>query len=368
MVNHQPSKFRTSIENSGTFQSFFGAAVTAVILAGIVAVGIFAFGQGVVTTMLITMIAVIGLHVFSGNSGIMSFGHAGFVALGAYVSGVLTMSAEIKATVLPNLPWWLKDVELSLAVALLATTVVVGVVAMAIGYVFVRLGGYPAAIASLGVLVIVHSVLLGLPDLTRGAQTFYGIDRLSNLDMAFVIAVGAVVAARLFRGGRPGLQLRASREDELAARSFGANVRLRRLQAWTLAAVLAALSGALLAHFITAFSPKQFYFALTFSYIVMLVIGGPATVMGAIGGTVLVTVLNELLREAESGFQIGGITIGPIFGATQFILAGLMLVVMYFRRDGLFGLREPDEWLMVWLARRKTLREPTRPARSAEIT
>lgn len=368
MTSNDSSGFRRGIENSSTAQSVFGATLTAVLLAGITVAGVLAFGEGVMTTMLITVTAVIGLHVFSGNSGIMSFGHAGFVALGAYVSGILTMSVEMKATVLPNLPSWLSAVSLGLVPALFATMIVVGAVAVAIGYVFVRLGGYPAAIASLGVLVIVHSTLVGLPDFTRGAQTFYGIDRLSSLEVAFVVVVAAVFIARLFRGGRSGLQLRASREDELAARSFGANIRLRRLQAWTLAAVLAAVAGALLAHFITAFSPKQFYFALTFSYIVMLVIGGPATVMGAIGGTVIVTGLSELLREAESGFQIAGITIGPIFGATQFILAGLMLVVMYFRRDGLFGLREPDEWLMVWLAGRRARREPTPPARSAETT
>jgi branched-chain amino acid transport system permease protein len=318
--------------------------------------GIIAFGASVVTSMLVTVTAVIGLQIFFGNSGILSFGHAGFVALGAYLSGILTMPTDTKATVLPQLPGWLAHIQLGLAPALAVTVVIVGVAAAAIGYVIVRLGGYSAAIASLGVLVIVHAVLLGVPAVTRGAQTFYGIAPLTTFPIALAVAIGAVVIGRIFRESRAGLQLRASREDELAARSFGVNVRLRRLQAWTLAAMFAALAGALLAHFITAFSPKQFYFALTFSYIVMLIIGGSATVSGAVGGAVIVVAIGELLRQVESGFQIGSVSIGPLFGTTQIVLALLMLLVMYFRRDGLFGLREPDEIVMSWLRQRSEQR------------
>ena len=253
---------------------------------------------------------------------------------------------------MPQLPGWLAQVELGFVPALGATVAAVGLAAAAIGYVIVRLGGYSAAIASLGVLVIVHAVLLGAPTITRGAQTFYGIIPLTDFPIALAVAIGAIFVSRVFRESRAGLQLRASREDELAAQAFGVNVRRRRLQAWILAAMLAALAGALLAHFITAFSPKQFYFALTFSYIVMLIIGGSATVSGAVGGAAIVLVIGELLRQVESGFPLGSISIGPFFGATQIVLALLMLVVMYFRRDGLFGLREPDEIFLSWLRRR----------------
>ena len=350
-----PTDSRSSCGLSGaTFpREFAGAAFTALLLLIVVGVGSLTFGTGVTTSMLISATAVIGLQIFSGNSGITSFGHAGFVALGAYVSGILTMSPETKATVLPKLPSFLAGVQVGLPVALIITALAVGFVAILIGYVIVRLGGYAAAIASLGVLVIVHALLLGLPDITRGAQTFYGIEPLTSLWLTLVVAIIALFVARLFRGTSPGLQLRASREDELAAQSFGVNIKLRRLQAWTLAAIFAALAGGLLAHFITAFSPKQFYFALTFSYIVMLIIGGFATVSGAIAGTVIVVVLSEVLRTWESGFQLGPFTVGPIFGATQIVLALLMLLIMYFRRNGLLGLREPDELLLSWLQKRR---------------
>jgi branched-chain amino acid transport system permease protein len=345
--------------DAGAFQrGLIGAVLIGTVLVAAALLALFLLGKGPAINLLITVTAVIGLQIFFGNAGILSFGHAGFVALGAYLSGILTMPSGTKALVLPDLPHWLAAVELDLVPALVATAILVAGAAAAIGYVIVRLSGYAAAIATLGVLVIVHAVLLGVPALTRGAQTFYGIAQLTSFPVALLVALIAVFVARVFRESRAGLQLRASREDELAAGSFGVNVRFRRLQAWTLAAVLAGLSGALLAHFITAFSPKQFYFALTFSYIVMLIIGGTATVSGAIAGTVIVLVIRELLRELESGFQIGAIAVGPIFGATQIVLALLMLLVMYFRREGLCGLREIDEHLLTWSRRRRQSHHP----------
>ncbi|MFO1059645.1 MAG: branched-chain amino acid ABC transporter permease [Dongiaceae bacterium] len=345
-----------------------GGALLSAALVVAALVGVAVFGSAVVTSMLIAVTAVIGLQVYFGNSGILSMGHAGFVALGAYVSGILTMPVATKATVLPQLPGWLAGIELGLPPALVVTALLVGAAAAAIGYVIVRLGGYAAAIASLGVLVIVHVVLLGVPALTRGAQTFYGIPPLTSFPVALAAAVAAVVVARLFRESRLGLQLRASREDELAAQSFGVNVRLRRLQAWTLGAVMAAIAGALLAHLITAFSPKQFYFPLTFSYIIMLIIGGAATVTGAIGGAAIVLVVGEVLRTPESGIVVAGIKLGPFFGATQIVLALLMLLVMYFRRDGLFGLREPDEILQEWLSARRGAGKPVPPEPVADAS
>ena len=340
-------------DRSVLLDELFGVALTVALLVAIVLCGRLVLGPGVMTSFLITTIAVIGLQIFSGNSGIISFGHAGFVALGAYLSGILTMSAAMKGVVLPSLPGWIGRIELSLPAALLTTVLLVGLVGVIIGCVIVRLGGYAAAIASLGVLVIVHAVLLGLPDLTRGAQTFYGILPLTTFPVALIATIGAAIVGRAYRNSRAGLQLRASREDELAAQSFGVRVRLRRLQAWTVSAMLAAVSGALLAHFITAFSPKQFYFTLTFSYIVMLIIGGQATVAGAIGGTGIVVLITEILRPLEPGFAVGWLVVGPVFGATQIVLAVLMLLVMFFRRDGLLGLREPDEWLTGWRRRQR---------------
>src|SRR5262249_34928517 len=151
-----------------------GAVLISAVLIAAALLGILLFGSTVMTSMLITVTAVIGLQIFFGNSGILSFGHAGFMALGAYLCGLMTMPVATKSTVLPQLPAFLGGIELGFLPALALTAIIIGVVATGVGFVIVRLGGYSAAIASLGVLVIVHALLLGLPSLTRGAQTFYG--------------------------------------------------------------------------------------------------------------------------------------------------------------------------------------------------
>jgi branched-chain amino acid transport system permease protein len=331
-------------------RSLVGSALVAVVLLALTPVGLATVGPAVMTNIFISIVAVVGLGMFAGNAGILSFGHVGFMALAAYVSGLLTTPAAIKETFVPNLPTWLGSAELPFLAAMVITVLFVSTFAFLVGIAIVRLSGYGAAIATLGLLVVVRSVLLGARDITAGAQTFYGLPPVTNVPIALVFAVGAVTVARLFRESLPGLQLRSAREDELAAVSFGADVRRLRLRAWVLSAAVVSVAGVLLAHFITAFSPREFFLPLTFEYIVMLIIGGMATVFGGVGGAILVMLVTELLRGADAGLTIGPIQLPAFFGLTQVVLALAMLLVMYFRRQGLFGTREPDEWLLKqWL-------------------
>ena len=98
------------------------------------------------------------------------------------------------------------------------------------------MGGAAAVIATLGLLLIVHGIIIGASDFTRGSNAFLGVPRMTGIWTALAIAVPAVFVARWFRDSRFGGQLRASREDETAARSIGIDVVRRRLLAWTLSA------------------------------------------------------------------------------------------------------------------------------------
>lgn len=331
-----------------------GALVLGALLSGLSLVGAGAFGDSVITNFLVNVVAVVGIGVFIGNSGIVSFGHVAFMGIAAYVSGLLTIAPALKETTLPDLPGWLAGVELPLPVALLVTVVFVAAVALLVGFPIARLPGYSAAIATLGLLVIVHVVIRGARDFTRGAQTFFGVPPVTSLTLALVAALGAVLAARLFRESVPGLQLRASREDELAARSMGVNVTRLRLLAWVISASIVATAGVLHGHFLGAFSPREFFFVQTFTLLAMLIVGGSQTVTGALGGTALLTIVGEFLRRLESGFQIGPLSVPPIFGLTAIASALAILIVMYRRPEGLFGRREIDEVLYERAVRRMT--------------
>jgi branched-chain amino acid transport system permease protein len=320
--------------------------------------------QQVTQTFLISLVAVVGFQVYSGNSGIITFGHVAFMGIGAYASGLLTVPAVIKATALPNLAPFLQSVELPLLLATPVALVVVLAVAFLFGLPLSRLAAAATPIATLAMLIITYVVLVGAADVTRGSQTFYGVPPDVTLPIALAVALAAIFTARLFRESVPGLRVRAAREDELAARSTGVDVRNLRLAAWLLSAVIVGVAGILLGHTLTAFSPKQFYFTLQFALVAMLVVGGPTTVTGAVGGAVVVSLLMELARRIEGalhGASIGGFEIAGVFGLQEITLGVLILLAMYRRRDGLFGRVELDEMIR----RRLDRRRPGRPGSPA---
>ncbi len=207
-----------------------------------------------------------------------------------------------------------------------------------------RMSGPAAVIGTLGLLLIVHGVIIGADDFTRGSNAFRGVPRVTGVWTALLFALLTILAARLYRESVAGAQLRASREDELAARSIGVDIMRRRLGAWVISAAICALAGVLLAHFLGAFSPSKFYFDDTLALLTMLIVGGQSTVAGALGGTVLVTLTIEMLRRLEGGFDLFGFAMPQAFGMTQAGLCLLILLVMYWRPAGVFGRRELDEY------------------------
>lgn len=299
------------------------------------------------TLYLIYVTGVVGMQIYSGNSGIISFGHAGFMALGAYASALLTIQSAVVSTSLPDLPVWLAGVVggQSLIVGMAGALAVTGLVAILFGLPLSRLGGSAASIATLGFLVIVHVTLVASADITRGSQTFFGVPRGVSAFTALPVALIAVALARIYRGTRGGLALRAAREDEIAARASGVNVVRQRFIAWVMGALVSGLSGVLLAHFLGAFSPKDFHFNLTFLMMSMLILGGISTVSGAVGGTALIVLMVDLLRRLEGGAELLGLKLPEVFGLTDIGIGLVILAVMYRLRDGLFGLREVDERL-----------------------
>jgi branched-chain amino acid transport system permease protein len=148
-------------------ETVVGILVTSLplILAAIVASLCFpGSGERLVTLYMINVIAVLGIGIYAGNSGIVSFGHVGFMAIGAYASGLLTISPIVEKTALPHLPEWLAGIGMPFLPALAIALVVVAAVAILIGIPVARLGGSSASIATLGFLVIVHVVLVASAD------------------------------------------------------------------------------------------------------------------------------------------------------------------------------------------------------------
>ncbi|MGE0237783.1 MAG: branched-chain amino acid ABC transporter ATP-binding protein/permease [Parvibaculaceae bacterium] len=332
----------------------------AVLLAAIVALPclVIAFtGSGAVTltatNFLVMLVAVLGLSVFSGNSGIISFGNVAFMAVGAQVSATLTLPPAIKTPNMPLLPSFIHALQLDLWSATAITLVVVLVVALISGLALVRMSPTSASIATLGFLIIVNSIIVGAQGFTRGSQAMYGVPKLVGLPVAILLAVVAIIIARLYRDSTAGVRLRAGRDNDAAARACGIDVPAERLRAWVVGALLSGLAGIMFAHVLTVFSAKGFYFELTFSIIAMMVVGGMASVTGAVSGAVVVTLLIEILRRLENGFALGPLQVPQFFGLTQIGLSIAILAILYTGQTGLLGFREIDAFLpKAWRRRR----------------
>jgi len=329
---------RTAVGTSG----YIVLLIAAALIAG-------SIGGGVERTLIvffIALIAVLGMGIYSGNSGILSFGHLAFMGIGAYLSGILTMPTAMKQVTLANLPPFLANANFDLFAATIITVLFVMAVALVVGTVISRLEGSAATITTLGLLVIVHGIIIGARDITRGSQSFFGVPRITDLTIAAGCAVLAIIVARVFRDSVFGLKLRASRDDQLAAGAMGVNVRRERLLSWVVSAGIVAVAGVLLGHFLGAFSVKKFYFVDTFALLAMLIVGGMATVSGALAGAVLITVVTEVLRRVESGVEIFGYQTPEMFGTTQIGIGLIILLVMAKRSGGLLDRLEWDEMFL----------------------
>ncbi|MGH7005046.1 MAG: branched-chain amino acid ABC transporter permease, partial [Alphaproteobacteria bacterium] len=199
----------------------------------------------IATNLCISLVLVLGLQVFMGNSGILSFAHMGFMGIGAYTSAVLTIPAQMKGMALPDLYPFLQGVELSPYVAIAAGGIVAAFVAAALSYPLMRLSDAAAVITSFALLVVLYTVMTHWSQVTNGPRTLFGLPKATDLPLAAGVAILALIAALAFKESRTGRLLRASRDDETAAAALGAHIPRLRWRAFILAALFAGVGGAL---------------------------------------------------------------------------------------------------------------------------
>ncbi len=291
--------------------------------------------QRIVTVMFINLILVLGLQMFSGNSGVLSFGHIAFMGIGAYGSILFSMSPQAKGLALRQLYDVLIPVHFPFLPSLLIGALIATLIAALVGFPLMRLSGAGAVIATFALLVINHVVSINWEEVTNGARTIFGVDQYTTLWTAVAWALFFVIVAYWFKETALGLKLRASREDEQAAASIGINIVQVRWVAFVLSAFVTAVAGVLWAHFITSFSPVAFYLTQTFLIVAMLVIGGSGSVAGAVVGTVVVTLIFEGVRSVENAVNMAQLLPFSLSGLTQISLSIAMILILIFRSAGI---------------------------------
>ncbi|MGE3872517.1 MAG: branched-chain amino acid ABC transporter permease, partial [Parvibaculaceae bacterium] len=215
-----------------------------------------------ITQGLVYLVAVVGLYVFVGNSGVLSFGNVAFMAIGAYVSALLTMPATAKSVFLPDLPAFLAAAEWPTLGGALAGGLAAAAVALVAGFPLMRLSGISASIATFALLVVCYVVLGNWSSVTGGQNSLMGLPIYVGVWTAAGWAAVAVAVAFLHQESRSGLLLRASREDEAAAAASGVHLVRHRLAAFVLSAFLSGISGVLLVHFLGTARVETFYLDL----------------------------------------------------------------------------------------------------------
>ena len=296
--------------------------------------------ERMVTESYIFLISVVGMYIFIGNSGIFSFGHIGFMAVGAYATAWQTCSPQIKPYTIDGLPDFLLNNTFPVFFSSLTSGAFAALVALAIGVFLMRLSGIVAAIGTFAFLVIMNVLCSGWDSITSGTSSLPGIPTYVNMWVSLGWSCVAILLAYLYQGSSWGLALKSSREDEIAAKASGINVYVERLIAFVLSGFMVGISGVMYAHFMGVINPDAFYLKYTFVALAMLVVGGVNSLTGAVLGVVVLSVLINTLRWMESGITLSGVTMALPNGVQEIVLGVAMVVILITRQGGLTANRE----------------------------
>lgn len=301
-----------------------------------VAVGSKPFNQTIIDIFL-KVIFVVGLWIFVGNSGVISFGHIAFACLGGYIAAWTTIKPMMKGMSMPGLPDWLMQLELPFWVAALLGAGFAAIWALIFGAVLMRLSGIAASIATFAMLAMVNSIYSNWESVTAATSSVVGIPIVRSIWPYLIAALLSVLAAWAYGISRHGLALRAARDEPTAAAASGIDIPRARLIAFVLSGAIMGMGGALYAHSIGIVTPDTFYLGLTFITLSMLVVGGMGSLSGAVLGVLILSTLIQSLRWLEAGVQVGESTFALPGGVQEIALGVVMILILMFRPAGIMG-------------------------------
>ena len=286
--------------------------------------GFFSYGQDLALFFFINAILAVSLNVINGYCGLFSLGHVGFFAVGSYASAVFTM--QILPALTANPDFVASHPLLSLVLAIVFSFVCAGLAGLVVGVPCLRLGGDYLAIATIGFSEIIRIVFLNW-ERVGASRGLVDIPLLTGFWTALFTLILVLALIHNIINSSFGRNILAIREDEIAARSMGVDVRFYKVFAFVLGSSLAGVAGALFAHKMQFIAPKSFEFMMSVMILLMIVVGGIGSQVGAVLGAFVVTILPELLRFSE------------FLSTIRMLVFGVILVtVMLTRPDGLYGL------------------------------
>ena len=293
----------------------------------------------VLNLIAVNAILALSLNLIYGFTGMFSLGHAGFMAIGAYVSAILILPAAQKEMmyILEPIIWPFSVLEAPFFISVLAGGLIAALLGLLIALPVLRLGGDYLGIATLGFAEIIRVVFTNITPVTNGALGLKGIPPYANLGWNYFWCVLTFFVIVKLLSSNFGNCLRAIRDDEVAAKAMGINTFKCRAISFAVGAFFAGVGGALMGSLITTIDPKMFNFQLTFNILMIVVAGGLGSITGSMVGAVVITVLLEWLRFVEDTINIGSFQIAGIPGMRMVIFSVVLLFIILYRREGIIG-------------------------------
>ncbi len=270
----------------------------------------------------------VSLNLVNGITGQFSMGHAGFMAVGAYVSCVLSTTVFPDGTLL-GLPSMIAQ-PLLFGVVLGVGGLAASIAGYVVGLPSLRLKGDYLAIVTLGFGEIIRVLILNI-QFVGGARGMPGIPKWTSFGWVFSAAVLCVFLIWRLMHSRHGRAFLAVREDEVAAEAMGVNTTKAKVRAFVIGAFFAGVAGGLFGHYLTYLNPQTFDFNRSFEIIIMVVLGGMGSLTGSVMAAIFLTVLREALRPLQELTQVD----------LRMIIYSLSLIVLMLTRpNGFLGSRE----------------------------
>jgi branched-chain amino acid transport system permease protein len=290
----------------------------------------------------IYIILALSLNLVNGFTGIFSLGHAGFMAIGAYICALLTMSPAQKVVnfyLEPIVPW-LANVQVPFLAALLLAGCGAAFFAFLIGLPVLRLHDDYLAIASLGFAEIIRVVITNIQSVTNGALGLKGLPKYSTTYVVWGCAALAVIFMVALINSAFGRSLKAVRDNEIAAQAMGIDIAHVKTVSFVISGFMAGIGGALLGHLMQTIDPKMFVFSLTYNILLIVVLGGNGSITGSIIASIVVTVFMELLRFLDGPLNFIIIKTEGLPGLRMVVFSLLLMIVVIYRQRGLMGTKE----------------------------
>jgi branched-chain amino acid transport system permease protein len=260
----------------------------------------------------INIILAVSLNVINGLCGQFSLGHAGFMAVGAYLSAFLTYYYKVP-----------------FPIALIAGGLASGIIGIGVGIPTLRLRGDYLAIATLGMGEIIRVVLFNL-DIVGGARGFPGIPKYTDFFWVYLIVMLVLLSSYNLLKSPQGRAILSIREDEIAAEAMGVDTTRFKIFAFVFGSFWAGVAGGLWAHYLQFLHPSSFTFMKSVEILVMIVLGGLGSIGGSAVSAVFLTFLPEALRYIKVIFNT---TVDP----RMVIYSLLLILTMLLRPQGLIG-------------------------------